>query len=276
MFTKTTLLLAALAAAPAVLALEPVTCSPINATRSIITSIDSADQFCTFLTGYGVRPVAPNEGCGGVYCQGAVKSGGQPMPKGYILSSNYARNDTNQYVQVTGCIDSSVWAQDPTDEGGQMDSNGWPYSCTGYNKFVSLIEPATNTFCIRCCMASDNSDCNTSISTHGCWNVVPGLYTMPDGSACKPPVGAPSNTTAVPTVISSSGVATSAVPTGGHGPVATGSAGSSNGAGSSNTGSGAKPTITSTSATSSGSRLGESIQVLGAAAALVLAAAASL
>ncbi|KAG0335648.1 hypothetical protein BG000_007360, partial [Podila horticola] len=95
MFTKT-LLFAALVA-PAVLAYEPVTCSPVNATRSIITSIDSADSFCTFLTG-------------------PVKNGGLPMPKGYILSSNYARNDTNQYVQVTGCIDSSVWAQDPMDE----------------------------------------------------------------------------------------------------------------------------------------------------------------
>ncbi|KAG0360473.1 hypothetical protein BG005_010606 [Podila minutissima] len=272
MFTKA-LLFAALAA-PAVLAYEPVTCSPVNATRSIITSIDSADSFCTFLTGYGVRPVAPNEGCGGVYCQGPVKNNGLPMPKGYILSSNYARNDTNQYVQVTGCIDSSVWAQDPTDEGGQMDSNGWPYSCQGYKKFVSLIEPATNTFCIRCCMASDNSDCNTSISTHGCWNVVPGLYAMPDGSACKPPVGAPSNTTAVPTVISSSGVATAV--TTGHGPVVTSSTGSGSGNGSgsgSNTGSGAKSTVAPTSA---GSRLGESIQVLGSAAALVLIVAANL
>lgn len=97
---------------------------------------------------------------------------------------------------------------------------------------------------------------------------------MPDGSACKPPAGAPSNTTAVPTVISSSGVITSAVATG-HGPVATNSAGTGgNGSGSgSNSGSGAKPTVAPTSA---GSRLGESIQVLGSAAALVLAVAASL
>lgn len=112
------------------------------------------------------------------------------------------------------------------------------------------------------------------ISTHGCWNVVPGLYAMPDGSACKPPVGAPSNTTAVPTVISSSGVATAV--TTGHGPVVTSSTGSGSGNGSgsgSNTGSGAKSTVAPTSA---GSRLGESIQVLGSAAALVLIVAANL
>ncbi|OAQ23867.1 hypothetical protein K457DRAFT_39385, partial [Linnemannia elongata AG-77] len=138
--------------------------------------IDSASQFCTFMTGYGVAPVAPNEGCGAVYCYGQQKNGGLKMPDGYILSTNYLKNDTAQYVQVTGCIDSSVWAQDPTDDGGQMDSHGWPYSCAGYNKFVSLLEPATNTFCIRCCMTTDNSDCNTSISTKGCWNVVPGVY----------------------------------------------------------------------------------------------------
>ncbi len=159
MFMKTVLLLAALAA-PA-LAYEPVTCQK-NATQNIVTSVTSATEFCTMLTGYGVTPVAPNEGCASVYCYGPASKLGPPMPKGYILSANYAINTT--YVQVTGCIDSSVWAQNPTDEGGQMDSHGWPYSCVGYKKFVSLIEPATNTFCLRCCANDDNVDCNTSKS----------------------------------------------------------------------------------------------------------------
>ncbi|KAG0333995.1 hypothetical protein BG004_000600 [Podila humilis] len=194
MFIKSLLVLVAMAATPvAVLAYEPVTCTPINKTRSIIASIDDASNFCTFMTGYGVDPVAPNEGCAGVYCHGKVKNGAQPMPKGYILSSNYAKNTS--YVQVTGCIDSSVWAQNPLDDGGQMDSHGWPYSCQGWAKFVSLIEPATNTYCIRCCDKDDNVDCNTSISTKGCWNVIPGQYTMADGSACKAPANMTTPTT---------------------------------------------------------------------------------
>jgi hypothetical protein len=157
MFMKAAIVVFAMAA-PA-LAYETVTCKA-NATQNIVTMIKDQTQFCTMLPGYGVTPVAPNEGCASVYCYGAPSSLGPPMPKGYILSANYLK--TTNYTQVTGCIDSSVWGQNPMDEGGQMDSHGWPYSCQGYPKFVSLIEPATNTFCIRCCNADNNIDCNTS------------------------------------------------------------------------------------------------------------------
>ncbi|KAG0305229.1 hypothetical protein BGZ97_001180 [Linnemannia gamsii] len=168
-------------------AYEPVTCQK-NATQNIVTSITSANDFCTMLPGYGVYPVAPNEGCASVYCYGAASKLGPPMPKGYILSANYAVSPNNSYVQVTGCIDSSVWGQNPTDDGGQMDSHGWPYSCQGWKKFVSLIEPASNTYCIRCCSEDNNVDCNTSISTKGCWNVVPGLGNGSGASGPKPSV----------------------------------------------------------------------------------------
>ena len=161
MFMKALASLALLAAPLVVSAYEPVTCQK-NATQNIITSITSANDFCTMLPGYGVYPVAPNEGCASVYCYGAASKLGPPMPKGYILSANYAVSPNNSYVQVTGCIDSSVWGQNPTDEGGQMDSHGWPYSCQGWKKFVSLIEPASNTYCIRCCSEDNNVDCNTS------------------------------------------------------------------------------------------------------------------
>ncbi|KAF9196015.1 hypothetical protein BGZ50_002523 [Haplosporangium sp. Z 11] len=252
------------------LAYEVVTCKK-NATQDIVTSITSANEFCTMLTGYGVTPVAPNEGCASVYCYGPPSKLGPPMPKGYILSANYAKNTT--YVQVTGCIDSSVWAQDPTDDGGQMDSHGWPYSCAGYSKFVSLIEPATNTFCLRCCATDDNGDCNTSISTKGCWNVIPGLYTMPDGSACKPPAGSP-NATAIPTVISSTTIgatSTGAIPTGATptGAAPTGTIGS----GSESDPSAGKPNPTNLSNT--GSRVWYSIEIMGTVAALSMAIAAS-
>ena len=155
MFFKAAIVLAALAAQT----LASPFCTA-NATQNTETSITNASAFCIMLTGYGAYPVALNEGCASTYCYGHASKLGPPMPKGYILSAHYATNTT--YVQVTGCIDSSVWAQNPTDEGGQMDSHGWPYACQGYNKFVSLIEPATNSFCIRCCNSTDNSVCNTS------------------------------------------------------------------------------------------------------------------
>lgn len=300
-------------------AYEPVTCKK-NATQNIITSITSANDFCTMLPGYGVYPVAPNEGCASVYCYGAASKLGPPMPKGYILSANYAVSPNNSYVQVTGCIDSSVWGQNPTDEGGQMDSHGWPYSCQGWKKFVSLIEPASNTYCIRCCSEDNNVDCNTSkfslshifslifpccescglkidlyspflllnlcvsgISTKGCWNVVPGLYQMADGSVCTPPAG--SNVTAVPTVVSStaggvvpttaSGGVTVPVTTGGAGAVPTGSTGTG-GSGSSGSGSGAstpKPSVNSGNSTSAATRglASSPFEVLGALAAVAAA-----
>jgi len=270
MFMKKALLIAALAAAPAtVLAYEPVTCTTKNATQPIITSIDSADQFCTFMTGYGVAPVAPNEGCGAVYCYGQQKNGGLKMPDGYILSTNYLKNDTAQYVQVTGCIDSAVWAQDPLDDGGQMDSHGWPYSCAGYKKFVSLLEPATNTFCIRCCMSTDNSDCNTSVSTKGCWNIIPGAYTMADGSVCKPPAGSP-NSTVTPTPIITTGTATASIPG------ASGSVGTSVSVGASVTASSAQTNPTNKNAAASIGASSATTLFAGVAAALVAVAAAAL
>ncbi|KAF9548468.1 hypothetical protein EC957_006281 [Mortierella hygrophila] len=286
MFMKKALFIAALVAAPAtVLAYEPVTCTTKNATQPIITSIDSASQFCTFMTGYGVAPVAPNEGCGAVYCYGKQTNGGLKMPDGYILSTNYLKNDTAQYVQVTGCINSAVWAQDPLDDGGQMDSHGWPYSCAGYNKFVSLLEPATNTFCIRCCMTTDNSDCNTSISTKGCWNVVPGAYTMADGSACTPPAG--SNATATPTgPIITTGTATASIPGASVSSSVSVGAGASAGVGagaSASAGAGASATGSPTGSNTANKNAAGSIEAssatalfAGVAAALVAVAAAAI
>ncbi|KAF9090350.1 hypothetical protein BGX29_011527 [Mortierella sp. GBA35] len=283
MFMKALASFAILASPLLVSAYEPVTCAK-NATQNIVTSITSADAFCTMMTGYGVTPVAPNEGCASVYCHGPASKLGPPMPKGYILSANYAVSPNNTYVQVTGCIDSSVWGQNPTDEGGQMDSHGWPYSCQGWKKFVSLIEPATNTFCIRCCSEDNNVDCNTSISTKGCWNVVPGLYQMADGSVCAPPQG--SNTTAVPTIASPTASGTASIlPTSSSGsgssavnPVTTGTGSASNGnsGGSSSTGTvgGVKPSVV-TGNSAIRSLASSPVEILGALGAVAVAFAVS-
>ncbi|KAF9149126.1 hypothetical protein BG015_009111 [Linnemannia schmuckeri] len=283
MFMKAFASLALLTVPLLVSAYEPVTCQK-NATQNIVTSITSANDFCTMLPGYGVYPVAPNEGCASVYCYGAASKLGPPMPKGYILSANYAVSPNNSYVQVTGCIDSSVWGQNPTDEGGQMDSHGWPYSCQGWKKFVSLIEPASNTYCIRCCAEDNNIDCNTSISTKGCWNVVPGLYQMADGSVCAPPAG--SNVTAVPTVISPtvavpntvSGGVTVPVTTGGAGSVPTGGAGAGGSGSSGSSASTPKPSVSSGNSTSGAGRglVSSPVEVLGALAAVAVVFAVDL
>lgn len=45
--------------------------------------------------------------------------------------------------------------------------------CSGYPYYVSLIEPNTATFCIRCC--ETYSDCNAGRSAYGCDRVVPAL-----------------------------------------------------------------------------------------------------
>ncbi|KAF9175441.1 hypothetical protein BGX20_005306 [Mortierella sp. AD010] len=131
-----------------------------------VTEINADGSFCTMLPPYGVNNVAINEACANSYCfDGKYTNSSTHLvgPSDFILSSHYVANTTNSYVQITGCIDSSKWGLSPTDEGGQMDSHGWKYTCSGYKKFLSLLEPATNTFCIRCCNGDNvDSDCNTS------------------------------------------------------------------------------------------------------------------
>ncbi|KAF9956519.1 hypothetical protein BGZ70_009852 [Mortierella alpina] len=188
MLLKTLLLLAAVAV-PA-LAYEPVNCKRndtqnLKKAKHITVAITDENNFCTMLTGYGVDDVASHEGCAEVYCQGEVVDDGHPMPEGYILSSHFEKTDT--YVQITGCINSEVWKHNPDDDGGQMDSHGWPFHCKNYQKFVSLLEPSTNTYCVRCCDKDDNTDCDTSHSTAGCSKVIPGKYEMKDGSPCMTP-----------------------------------------------------------------------------------------
>ncbi|KAF9184620.1 hypothetical protein BGZ50_003574 [Haplosporangium sp. Z 11] len=178
----------------------PTTCTR-NETRATVTSITDADNFCTMLTNYGASPVAQYEKCASAYCHGTPANGAKPMPEGLILSSHFAEDKDKGYVQITGCIDAAKWGLNSTDEGGQMDSHGFPYTCQGYKKFVSLLEPSTNTFCIRCCKDNNKSDCNTSISTKGCMAIVPGKYTMADGSACKASQEQPSVTPSDPKLV---------------------------------------------------------------------------
>ncbi|KAF9344027.1 hypothetical protein BGX26_004900 [Mortierella sp. AD094] len=248
-----------------------------------VTEVNADGSFCTMLPPYGVQNVAINEACANSYCfNGKYTNTSTHLvgPTDLILSANYLANTTNSYTQITGCIDGSKWGLSATDEGGQMDSHGWKYQCAGSKKFLSLLEPATNTFCIRCCNGDNvDVDCNTSKSTAGCWNLVPGLYTMADGSACKAPAGAP------PTVTTISGTVTtvfpSTLPPGGAPTMAPGVTTSAGAAPTSAPG-GANPapgganstTGTGAKGTNAGSRFTLSLESVAVAAVAVLAAAA--
>lgn len=85
---------------------------------------------------------------------------------------------------------------------------------------------------------------------------------MPDGSACKPPVGSPVTNTTVPSVSGGAPVATGSVPTGGANPTT--------GAGSSST------TLPSAAKPNAGARVASTYEFVGAAAALAMAVVATL
>jgi hypothetical protein len=80
------------------------------------------------------------------------------------------------YVQVTGRINRQAYGLSAGDGGGQYDSNGAPPGArvSSAKKFVNLVEPDVQDFCIRAC--TDPSKCNTGESAKGCKVIVPGNY----------------------------------------------------------------------------------------------------
>ncbi|KAF9365255.1 hypothetical protein BGX34_010732 [Mortierella sp. NVP85] len=196
------LLIAAAIAAPALAAEEPSNCK-VPPVRHNVTIIQDKDNFCLMWPPFGIQEVAPAEACATSMCHGKPKAAGknaaaddkliqanERFPEGVILSAHYVRNNTGLgYTQITGCMDGAKWGLNPIDGGGQMDSHGWQYRCNNHGKFLALVEPSTNTYCIRCCGGDDKDpNCNTGISTAGCWRLMNGgTYTMNDGSECKPP-----------------------------------------------------------------------------------------
>lgn len=99
------------------------------------------------------------------------------LPSSFIKSASYQTNSAAGFVQVRGTLNIDAYSLSSNDEGGQYDNHGAgspPKStCAGYPYYVSLIEPNTATFCIRCC--ETYSDCNAGRSAYGCDRVVPAL-----------------------------------------------------------------------------------------------------
>ncbi|KAI8369544.1 uncharacterized protein BYT42DRAFT_584827 [Radiomyces spectabilis] len=147
-----------------------------NGTSTVHVKSDS--DFCLFLPANDAkdRVIADNEDDAVAYCTG------NGLPTGFILSAHYKATDN--YVQVTGLMDPSKANLQSNDDGGQFDTRA-PHgaACEGYNYFVSLIEPAQNDYCIRCC--NDKSDCNAGASEKGCSNLVPGDYSGPAGDSAS-------------------------------------------------------------------------------------------
>ncbi|KAF9342362.1 hypothetical protein BGX26_007697, partial [Mortierella sp. AD094] len=132
--------------------------------------INKDGSFCTMLPPFGSKSIQYGASAALSYCFEGVGSNTTTYtntdthlvgPSGFILSANYAEDLTKDYRQITGCIDGSVLDLNSTDEGGRMDSVEWPYTCLNYKKFVSLIMPDTNQYCIRCCNGTNSdSDCD--------------------------------------------------------------------------------------------------------------------
>ncbi|KAG2183725.1 hypothetical protein INT43_006736 [Umbelopsis isabellina] len=143
-------------------------------------SVKSTADFCLFLPPTPGADVATTEDFGVLYCAKGTAGapGAKTFPSGFITTSHFAKSSS--YIQVTGYLDRTKYKLKASDEGGQYDNhgNGKPTGaqCKGYNYFVSLIEPANNRFCIRCCQ--NKVDCNTGRSGYGCERVVPGDYSQ--------------------------------------------------------------------------------------------------
>ncbi|KAL9546635.1 hypothetical protein MBANPS3_006575 [Mucor bainieri] len=155
--------------------------SYVNAYGQIAQVVD-ANNFCVFLPPNDSkdRIIADTEWNAQAFCIGntpKAKNAGK-LDSDFIQSAHFLKTD--QYVQVTGQINPAKAKLIASDEGGQMDVRApMGSSCAGWKYYVNLIEPAGNTYCMRCC--NDDRTCNRGISEKGCAHIIPGDYSGPYG-----------------------------------------------------------------------------------------------
>lgn len=155
----------------------------VNAKGQIAQVVD-ANDFCVFLppSDSTNRIISDTEWNANAFCLGntPLAKNAEKLPAGFIKSAHYVKTDT--YVQVTGQMDYTKANLVGTDGGGQMDVRApMGSSCAGWKFYVNLIEPTTNTYCMRCC--NDDRTCNRGISEKGCAHIIPGDYSGPNGSS---------------------------------------------------------------------------------------------
>lgn len=158
-----TLLVIAAVALPVMADREASNCQ-VPKVRYNVTAIQDEKNFCTMFPPKSVSEVAPSEACATSVCFGNPSAkdtkNNERFKDGVILSAHYVK--TVNYTQVTGCMNGALWDLNPSDDGGQMDSHGWDYRCDDNGKFMALVEPSSNTYCIRCCKGNDKDpNCNT-------------------------------------------------------------------------------------------------------------------
>ncbi|GAA5806847.1 hypothetical protein MFLAVUS_000195 [Mucor flavus] len=149
-----------------------------------IAQVIDANNFCVFLppSDSTNRIISDTEWNANAFCLGnnPLAIGAEKLASGFIKSAHYVKTDT--YVQVTGQMDYTKENLVGTDGGGQMDVRApMGSSCTGWKFYVNLIEPESNTYCMRCC--NDDRTCNRGISEKGCAHIIPGDYSGPNGNA---------------------------------------------------------------------------------------------
>lgn len=133
--------------------------SYVNAYGQIAQVVD-ANNFCVFLPPNDSkdRIIADTEWNAQAFCIGntpKAKNAGK-LDSDFIQSAHYLKTD--KYVQVTGQINPAKAKLIASDEGGQMDVRApMGSSCAGWKYYVNLIEPAGNTYCMRCCVSIHNA-----------------------------------------------------------------------------------------------------------------------
>ncbi|CAB4417412.1 unnamed protein product [Rhizophagus irregularis] len=146
-----------------------------RATPRTVT-VESEEVFCSFLPKTHGEEIGDSEDDAIPFCTKANPAnapGAKKFPNGFIKSANFAKG--KGFVQITGTIDRTKYKLKKSDGGGQYDTKAPSGAvCKGFKKFVNLVEPDINIFCIRCC--TDTKKCKTGESTKGCAVVVPGDY----------------------------------------------------------------------------------------------------
>uniref|UniRef100_A0A1D1Z429 88 kDa immunoreactive mannoprotein mp88 n=1 Tax=Anthurium amnicola TaxID=1678845 RepID=A0A1D1Z429_9ARAE len=139
-------------------------------------TVESQAVFCSFLPKTPGEEIGDSEDDAIPFCTQANPAnapGAKQFPTGFIKTAHFKKG--TGFVQVTGTIDRTKYKLKKSDGGGQYDTNAPPGAvCKGFKKFVNLVEPDINRFCIRCC--TDTSKCPTGRSTDGCESVIPGDY----------------------------------------------------------------------------------------------------
>lgn len=130
----------------------------VNASGMIAQVVD-ATNFCVFLppSDSTDRIISNTEWNANAFCMGSTPgaTGAEKLPSGFITSAHYVKTDA--YVQVTGQMDYTKANLVGTDEGGQMDVRApMGSSCAGWDYYVNLIEPVSNTYCMRCCVSCNS------------------------------------------------------------------------------------------------------------------------